>query len=101
MKFIFGLGDPADTAVLAGYLWSFASIFNRIPSVSLSFRTEFEMTSLEGSMEAEARVTMLFLAIGFLRAYTKKPFRQLIKEVRKKMMIELEEKREFDIGLRS
>jgi len=82
IDFTFGLGDPADTAIFAGYLWSFAWILNRVPSVSFSFRPDFEMIGLDGSMEAEAKVRMLFLVIGFLRAYTKKPFRRLIKEAR-------------------
>jgi hypothetical protein len=80
----FGLGDPSDTALVAGYLWAIAWLFNQIPSVSLSFHPQFETTALDGSGRAEAKVTMLFLLVGFLRAYTKKPFRQLIKEIRAK-----------------
>ena len=82
INFVFGLGDPADTAIVAGYLWSFAWILNRVPSVSFSFRPDFEMIGIDGSIRAEAKVRMLFLAIGILRAYSKKPFRKLIREVR-------------------
>ncbi|HXQ91667.1 MAG TPA: DUF2953 domain-containing protein [Nitrososphaerales archaeon] len=82
MNFTFGLGDPADTAILSGYLWSFAWILKFVPSVSFSFRPDFEMVGLDGAIKFEARVRMLFLVIGFLRAYSKKPFRRLIKEVR-------------------
>jgi len=81
-NFVFGSGDPADTAIIAGYLWSFAWILNSVPSVSISFRPDLEMIGIDGSIRAEAKVRMLFLAIGILRAYSKKPFRKLIKEVR-------------------
>ena len=81
-NFTFGLGDPADTAMLAGYLWSFAWLINSVPSVSFSFRPDFEMIGLDESIKAEAKVKILFLAIGFVRAYSKKPFRKLIREVR-------------------
>jgi len=82
INFAFGLGDPVDTAITAGYIWSFAWILNLLPSVSFSFRPDFEMVGLDGSIKAEAKVRMLFLVIGFLRAYSKKPFRKLVKEVR-------------------
>jgi DUF2953 family protein len=82
MNVTLGLGDPADTAIVAGYIWSFAWILNRVPSVSFSFRPNFEMFGLDGSIRAEAKVRMLFLVVGFLRAYSKKPFRKLIKEAR-------------------
>ena len=82
MDFTFGLGDPADTAMMSGYIWSVSWILNFIPSVSLSFRPDFEQVKFDGSIQAEARVRTLFLVIGFLRAYSKNPFRKLIKEVR-------------------
>ena len=83
LDFTFGLGDPAETAIAAGYLWSFAWIVNSLPSVTFSFRPVFESIRLDSFLRAEARVRMLFLVIGFLGAYTKKPFRELIKEVRR------------------
>ncbi len=79
-----GLGDPADTAILAGYMWSFSWFLNRLPKVSFSFRPNFASLGLESYVRAEARVRMLPLAIGFLRAYTKQPFRRLIKEARRR-----------------
>ena len=82
MNITLGLGDPADTAILAGYVWSFAWILNRVRPVSFLFRPDFDMIGLDGYVRAEAKVRMLFLAVGLLRAYSKKPFRNLIKEVR-------------------
>jgi Protein of unknown function (DUF2953) len=82
MDFKFGFDDPADTAEFAGYLWSFAWILNIVPSVNLSIRPEFGAISLDGSVKADARVRMLYIVFGFLRAYTKRPFRRLVKEAR-------------------
>ena len=79
----FGTGDPAETAVLAGYLWSVAWIFELLPRSSLSLRPDLERVRLDGSVSAELRVRMLPIAVAFLVAYTKKPFRRLIREMRR------------------
>jgi hypothetical protein len=78
----FGSGDPAETAFIAGVLWSFAGALNRIPKVSINFRPMFETQELNGSLTTELRIRAFPLVIGFLRAYTKKPFRRFIKEAR-------------------
>ena len=79
----FGIGDPADTAVLAGYLWSFAWALELLPRFSLSLRPDLERARLDGAISAELRVRMLPILVAFLIAYTKKPFRRLIGEVRR------------------
>jgi hypothetical protein len=79
----FGIGDPAETAVLAGYLWSFAWAFELLPRSSLSLRPDLERARLDGTVSAELRVRMLPIVVAFLAAYTKKPFRRLIGEVRR------------------
>src|SRR5579872_3847250 len=38
LQLAFGSGDPAETAVLAGYVWGFSWVLNRIPRVSIAFR---------------------------------------------------------------
>jgi hypothetical protein len=78
----FGSGDPAETAVLAGFLWGFAWGLNRIPRVSVAFRPAFETQELNGTLDTDVKVRALPVAIGFLRAYTKKPFRQFIRQAR-------------------
>jgi Protein of unknown function (DUF2953) len=79
----FGIGDPAETAVLAGYLWSVAWAFERLPHSSLSLRPDLERARLDGTVSAELRVRMLPIVAAFLIAYTKKPFRRFIGEVRR------------------
>ena len=79
---VFGLGDPAETALLAGYLWSLAWIPNLSPRISFSMRPDLERIRLEGSVSAQTSVRLFPLVSGFLRAHTRKSFRKLLKEVR-------------------
>ena len=79
----FGVGDPADTAVLAGYLWSVAWAFDFLPRASLSLRPDMERARLDGSVSAELGVRLLPIAVAFLMAYTKRPFRRLVSEARR------------------
>lgn len=81
--FEIGLGDPAETALLAGYIWSFSWLLNRIPRVSFTFRPDMQDFGAEGSVRGDAMLRLFPIAIGFLRAYSRKPFRRLIKEARK------------------
>ena len=79
----FGTGDPADTAILAGYLWSLVGLLDgAFPSVSLSLRPNLEASSFDSSFDAEVAITIGFVLTGFLRAYSRRSFRQLVKEVR-------------------
>jgi threonine/homoserine/homoserine lactone efflux protein len=78
----FGLGDPAETAVAIGYVWSVAWIINLAPRFSLAVRPDMERVRLDGSVAAQSRVRLLPLVVGFTRAYSHRSFRQLIREVR-------------------
>ncbi|MGA2198739.1 MAG: DUF2953 domain-containing protein [Nitrososphaerales archaeon] len=78
----FGLGDPAETALLAGYLWSVSWIPNLSPRISLSVRPDMERLRLDGSITAQSSVRLFPLVAGFLRAYSRRSFRLLIKEAR-------------------
>jgi DUF2953 family protein len=82
LRLAFGSGDPAETAVVAGYLWGASWVLNRIPRVSVAFRPVFDCRKLNGTLNTDLKVRALPLVIGFLRAYLKKPFRRLIKEAR-------------------
>ena len=79
---ILGLGDPAETALTAGYIWAFAWILNQIPFVEFSLRPDLREINLQSNFSLKLKVRTIYLVIGFLLAYSKKPFRQLIKEVR-------------------
>jgi threonine/homoserine/homoserine lactone efflux protein len=78
----FGLGDPAETALAIGYVWSVAWIINLAPRFSLAVRPDMERVRLDGSVAAQSRVRLLPLVVGFTRAYSHRSFRQLIREVR-------------------
>jgi Protein of unknown function (DUF2953) len=78
-----GTGDPADTALVAGVLWSFAGIVGAsIPAADLSVHPDLMNEKLEASVDGDLRVRLAYPVVGFIRAYTKKPFRRLISEVR-------------------
>jgi hypothetical protein len=79
----FGVGDPAETAILAGYLWSIAWALDLVPRASLSLHPDLERARLDGSISAELGVRLLPIAVDFLVAFTKKPFRRLLREARR------------------
>ena len=81
---IFGVGDPAETAILCGYAWSFTWALNLVPRVSLLVEPDMEELRLDGSVGGEVGVRLLPLVVGFLRAYLKRPFRMLMKEARRR-----------------
>ncbi len=77
---LFGLDDPADTAVLSGCLWSVAS--------AAGFRREgvslvpcFEGQRLEGWLVAELKARVLWLVAAMLRALKEKKTRRLMLEM--------------------
>lgn len=78
----FGLGDPAETAIAAGYVWSVAWILNLSPGISLSVHPDMEGIRLDGSVFAKLGVRLLPLVAAFVRAYLHRSFRMLIREVR-------------------
>lgn len=79
----FGTGDPADTALIAGYLWSFSALVRlAFPASDLVVQPNLTNELVEGSIDAEARIRAGYLASGLIRAYSKKPFRKFISEVR-------------------
>jgi hypothetical protein len=78
-----GLGDPAETATFTGYVWAFTRAANLRPGTSLVVEPDLDRPRLDGSVNAEVGVRLLPLVVGFLRAYSKRPFRSLIREARR------------------
>jgi len=74
-----GLDDPANTAVLCGYLWSMASIVSN-PS-TLRIDPYFGGDRLNGSVNAEIRGRLLWVFVSFINALREKPIRRLLKEM--------------------
>lgn len=77
-----GLDSPVDTAEVAGIFWSMASVINLIPKVTVNMKPEFMQTTFGGKFEIEFKVRLFWIVIESLRAFTKKPVRNLINEVR-------------------
>jgi hypothetical protein len=76
-KVTLGLNDPADTAIVCGYLWALTS------SVSLpnyfQVYPHFEGEKLDGSMNAKIRGRLLWILIASINALSEKPIRQLLR----------------------
>lgn len=77
-----GLESPVDTAMLSGLFWSIASVINTIPKVSINMKPYFMENRFDGELEIEFKLKLLWIVVEALRAYTKKPVRNFISEVR-------------------
>lgn len=77
-----GLESPVDTAMLSGLFWSLASIINTIPKVSINMKPYFMQNKLDGQIEVEFKIKLLWIVVEAIRAFTKKPVRNFISEVR-------------------
>ena len=76
----FGLDDPADTAVLSGYLWSVASTLGLFRA-DIFIEPYFEGERLEGVFEAELKTRLIWIALAVINALREKEIRSLIREV--------------------
>ncbi|ADZ10155.1 hypothetical protein Metbo_1935 [Methanobacterium lacus] len=77
-----GLDSPVDTAMIAGVFWSMNSIINTIPRVTVTLNPQFMKPVFEGKVEIEFKIRLLWIVAESIRAVTKKPVRNLIREVR-------------------
>lgn len=77
---LFGLDDPAETAVLSGCLWSVASAAS-LPRAGISLVPCFEGLRLEGWLVAELKARVLSLVVAMLRALKEKRTRGLMWEM--------------------
>ena len=76
---LFGLDDPADTAVLSGCLWSVVSAAS-IHKGDISLVPCFDGQRLEGWFTAEMKARILSLVVAMLRALKEKKTRRLMME---------------------
>lgn len=79
---LIGLADPADTAMVSGYLWSLASAVNVSPEFHMSVTPDFSSERLDGSIAAELKFRLLWVVVALVGALTKKPVRQLFRGMR-------------------
>jgi hypothetical protein len=74
-----GLDDPANTAVLCGYLWSMASFVSTPATIRIE--PYFVGDRLDGSLNAEIWGRLLWVLLAFIGALREKPIRRLLKEM--------------------
>jgi hypothetical protein len=79
-RLCFGLNDPADTAVLSGYLWSVASTLGLFRA-NVFIEPCFEGERLEGLFEAKLKTRLIWIAKAVINAFLEKEIRSLIREV--------------------
>ena len=77
-----GFYSPVDTAMINGYIWSISSILNTIPLISISTTPDFQESKLDGSFELNLKLKLLWIVIASLKAFTKKPVRDLVGSIR-------------------
>lgn len=79
-RLCFGLVDPADTAVMSGYLWSMASTLGLFRA-NVFIEPCFEGERLEGVFEAELKTRLIWIAKAVINASLEKEIRSLIRDV--------------------
>ncbi|MCX6673696.1 MAG: DUF2953 domain-containing protein [Methanothrix sp.] len=79
-RLCFGLGDPAQTAIISGYLWSLASAFGLFPG-KIFIDPWFEGERLEGELAAEMEARLLWAVFAVIQALRVREIRQLLREM--------------------
>jgi hypothetical protein len=85
-----GLDDPANTAILCGYLWPMASFVSTPATVRIE--PYFVGDRLDGSLDAEVWGRLLWILLAFIGALREKPIRRLLKEMSLKSFRDLRNK---------
>lgn len=79
-RLCFGLDDPAQTAIISGYLWSIASVVGPFrPKISVE--PWFEGERLEGEFMAEIEVRLLHTVFALMQVMRVREIRLLFKEM--------------------
>ncbi len=77
---LFGLDDPAETAVLSGCIWSVASAAG-LPRSDVLLVPCFEGQRLEGWIVAELKARVLWMVVAMLKALKEKQTRRLMMKI--------------------
>ncbi len=77
-----GMESPADTALFTGYIWSFTYPLNAITRIDAVITPDFDRRVLDGDLEVDVSLKLIWIVVEVVRAYTKKPVRELIGEIR-------------------
>lgn len=77
-----GMESPADTALFIGYIWSFTYPLNVITKIDAVITPDFDRRVLDGDFQMDISLRLFWIVSEAIRAFTKKPVRELIKEAR-------------------
>ncbi len=83
LKLTLGMESPADTALFTGYIWSFTYPLNAITRIDAVITPDFDRRVLDGDLEVDVSLKLIWIVVEVLRAFTKKPVRELIGEMRR------------------
>lgn len=78
-----GLESPADTAMFTGYIWSVTYPLNALTRIDAVITPDFEKRVLDGDLQMDIRLKLIGIVVEAIRAFTKKPVRKLIWEIRR------------------
>lgn len=78
-RVFFGLNDPADTAVISGYLWSIASVIGLYRG-NIYIEPYFEGERLDGCFFTDIKARLLWIALSLVKALREEKIRRLIIE---------------------
>ncbi len=76
----FGLNDPAQTAIVSGYLWFLSSALGSFPA-KIIIDPWFEGERLEGEIIAEIEARLLWPIFAMIKAMRVREIRLLLKEI--------------------
>ena len=78
-----GLESPADTALFTGYIWSVTYPLNALTGFDLVvIKPDFNRQILDGDLDLDIKLKLVGIVVEAIRAFTKKPVRKLINEMR-------------------
>jgi len=78
----FGLNDPAETAVLSGYLWSLVSAIG-LSNTNIFIDPRFDEERLEGDLAADLKARLLWVVVALLLALREDKLRRLLRQMAK------------------
>lgn len=79
-RLCFGLADPAQTAIISGYIWFFASLIG-VSLADLVLEPWFGGLRLEGKLDAEIRARIISPILAGVKSLRRKEIRQLVREM--------------------
>jgi hypothetical protein len=79
-RLCFGLDDPAQTAIISGYLWFLASALGFFPA-KIFIEPWFEGERLEGELIAEIEARLIWAVFAMIQTLRVREMRLLLKEM--------------------